>query len=152
MSCLPRPMDENFTIAVQLKKKLSYKNVDFKENVRPLRVLTALHWLFNKSELYKRSRVKIDVNWFKEVTESSEETVREFLEVSSKQNREKHKQNRNEEDMNVSSFSKDSMTADDYDSDHYSEIDTNEQVGNVDTLVDDENLENKYDKVITLAP
>ena len=152
VGCLPRPMDENFTIAVQLKKKLSYKKVDFKENVRPLRVLTALHWLVNKSELYKRSGVQIDVNWFKEVTESSEETVREFLEVSSKQNREKHKQNRNEEDMNVSSFSKDSMTADDYDSDHYSEIDTNEQVGNVDTLVDDENLENKYDKVITFAP
>ena len=152
VSCLPRPMDENFTIAVQLKKKLSYKKVDFKENVRPLRVLTALHWLVNKSELYKRSGVEIDVNWFKEVTESSEETVREFLEVSSKQNKEKHKQNRNEEDMNISSFSKDSMTADDYDSDHYSEIDTNEQVGNVDTLVDDENLENKYDKTITFAP
>ena len=43
ISCLPRPMDENFTTAVQLKKKLSYKKVDFKENVRPLRVLTALH-------------------------------------------------------------------------------------------------------------
>ena len=38
VSCLPRPMDENFTIAVQLKKKLSYKKVDFKENVSPLRV------------------------------------------------------------------------------------------------------------------
>ena len=25
VSCLPRPMDENFTIAEQLKKKLSYK-------------------------------------------------------------------------------------------------------------------------------
>ena len=33
---LPRPMDENFKVAVQLKKKLSYKKVDFKENVRPL--------------------------------------------------------------------------------------------------------------------
>ena len=81
VSCLPRPMDENFTTAVQLKKKLSYKKVDFKENVRPLKVLTELHWLVNKSELYKRSGVEIDVNWFKEVTESSEETVREFLEV-----------------------------------------------------------------------
>ena len=55
--------------------------MDFKENVRPLRVLTALHWLVNKSELYKRSGVEIDVNWFKEVT------VREFLEVSNKQNK-----------------------------------------------------------------
>ena len=25
VNCLPRPMDENFTVAVQLKKKLSYK-------------------------------------------------------------------------------------------------------------------------------
>ena len=65
VSCLPRPMDENFTIAVQLKKKLSYKKVDFKENVRPLRVLTALHWLVNKSDLYKRAGVEIDVDWFK---------------------------------------------------------------------------------------
>ena len=153
VSCLPRPMDENFTIAIQLKKKLSYKKVDFKENVRPLKVLTALHWLVNKSELYKRSGVEIDVNWFKEVTESSEETVREFLEVSKEQNREKHKQNPTlEEDMNISSLSKDSKATDDYESDHFSEIDTNEQVGNVDTLVDDENLENKYDKVITFAP
>ena len=147
VSCLPRPMDEKFTIAKQLKKKLSYKKVDFKENVRPLKVLTALHWLVNKSELYKRSGVEIDVNWFKEVTESSEETVREFLEVSKEQNKEKHKQNPTlEEDMNISSLSKDSKATDDYESVHFSEIDTNEQVGNVDTLVDDENLENKYDR------
>ena len=40
--------------------------------------------------------------------------------------------------MNVSSVTKDSTAADDYDSDHFSQIDTNEQVGNVDTLVYDE--------------
>ena len=56
VSCLPGPMDENFTIAVQLKKKLSYKKVDFKENVIPLRVLTALYWVSNESELYKKIR------------------------------------------------------------------------------------------------
>ena len=152
VSCLPRPMDENFTIAVQLKKKLSYKKVDFKENVRPLRVLTALHWLVNKSELYKRAGVEIDVDWFKEVTESSEETVREFLEVPKEQNKEKHRQNPTvKEDASEYLLSKDSKATDDYDSDHFSEIDTNEQVGNVDTLVDDENLESKYD-AITFAP
>ena len=83
--------------------------------------------------MYKRSGVEIDANWFKEVTESSEETVREILEVSNKQNKEKRKTNRTaEEDVNVSSLSKD-----DYDSDHFSEIDTNGQVGNVVTYVDD---------------
>ena len=25
INCLPRPMDENFTVAIQLKKKLSFK-------------------------------------------------------------------------------------------------------------------------------
>ena len=55
INCLPRPMDENFTVAIQLKKKLSYKKVDFKENVRPVRVLTALHWLMNNNELYKKN-------------------------------------------------------------------------------------------------
>ena len=152
VSCLPRPMDENFTIAVQLKKKLSYKKVDFKENVRPLRVLTALHWLVNKSELYKRAGVEIDVDWFKEVTESSEETVREFLEVSKERNEEKHRQNPTvKEDASMYSLFKDSKATDDYDSDHFSEVDTSEQVGNLDTLVDDENLESKYD-AITFAP
>ena len=64
INCLPRPMDENFTVAIQLKKKLSYKKVDFKENVRPLRVLSALHWLMNNSELYKKSGIVVDDNWF----------------------------------------------------------------------------------------
>ena len=82
-------MDENFTVAVQLKKKLSYKKVDFKENVMPLRVLTALHWLVNKSELCKKSGNVVDDNWFREVTESAEDTVKEFLEVSSDQTKDK---------------------------------------------------------------
>ena len=82
INCLPRPMDENFTVAIQLKKKLAYKKVDFKENVRPLRVLSALHWLMNNSQLYKKSGIVVDESWFQEVTESSEDTVREFLEVS----------------------------------------------------------------------
>ena len=68
INCLPRPMDENFTVAIQLKKKLSYKKTkkqtDFKENVRPLRVLTALHCLVNTSEFYKRSSKAVNNSWF----------------------------------------------------------------------------------------
>ena len=126
--------------------------MDFKENVRPLRVLTALHWLINKSELYKKSGIVVDDNWFQEVTERAEDTVREFLEVS-KQVKEKHKKNLLlEQEVDKSSLPKDSTVTDEYDSDHFSEIDSNEQVGNVDTVVDDANLENKYDQVLTFAP
>ena len=43
VNSLPRPMDENFTVAVRLKKKLSYRKCDLTENVRPGWVLVALH-------------------------------------------------------------------------------------------------------------
>ena len=85
INCLPRPMDGNFIVVIQLKKKLSYKTVDFKENVRPLRVLTALHWLMINSKPYKNSGIVIDDDWFQEVTESAEGTVREIVGVPREQ-------------------------------------------------------------------
>ena len=78
-------MDENFTVVIQLEKKMSYRKVVFKENVRPLRVLTALHWLANNSELHKNSDIAINDSWFQEVTESAEDTIREFLEATTEQ-------------------------------------------------------------------
>ena len=130
VNSLPRPLDENFTVAVQLKKKVSYKKVDFKENVRPLRVLTALHWLVNNSELYKKSGIVVDDNWFQEFTESAEDTVREFLKVSTDQTKDKLKDTENK---NISVTDKDIAETDGYDSDRYSEIDANDHVGNIDT-------------------
>ena len=151
INCLPRPMDENFTVAIQLKKKLSYQKIDFKENVRPVRVLTALHWLMNNSELYKKSGIVVDEGWFKEVTESMEDTVREFLEVSKEQS--KFKDNTESEVQEHDKTSQnDTVEPNGYDSDHYSEVDANERVGNVDTLVDDADIDNKCDKVFTFAP
>ena len=151
INCLPRPMDENFTVAIQLKKKLSYKKVDFKENVRPLRVLSALHWLMKNSELYKKSGIVVDDNWFQDVTESAEDTVREFLEVSKEQCKDKN-YTENEKQKQEKTAKDDIEASNDYDSDHYSEIDANDHVGNIDTLVDDADIENKYDKVFTFAP
>ena len=151
INSLPRPMDENFTVAIQLKKKLSYKKVDFKENVRPLRVLSALHWLMNNSELYKKSGIVVDYYWFQEVTESAEDTVREFLEVSKEHCKDKNYTG-NEKQEQEKTTENDIEASNDYDSDHYSEIDSNDHVGNIDTLVDDADIENKYDKVFTFAP
>ena len=144
INCLPRPMDENFTVAIQLKKKLAYKKVDFKENVRPLRVLSALHWLMNKSQLYKKSGIVVDESWFQGVTESSEDTVREFLEVSKGSKVKNNTEGEIQEHNNTSE--NDTVESNDYDSDHYSEVDANEHVGNVDTLVDDADIDNKCDK------
>ena len=43
----------------------------------------------NNSELYKKSGIIVDDNWFQDVTESAEDTVREFLEVSKEQCKDK---------------------------------------------------------------
>ena len=100
----------------------------------------------------KKSGIVVDDNWFQEVTESAEDTVRECL-GSVKQVKEKHKENSLlEQEVDKSSLPKDNTVTDECDSDHFSEIDSNKQVGNVDTLVDDANLENKYDQVFTYAP
>ena len=96
-----------------LKINCHTKNVDFKENVRTLRVLTALHWLVNNSELYKKSDKVTDDSWFQEVTESAEDTIREFLEVSTDQTED----NVNTENTNISITDKDIAETDGYDSD-----------------------------------
>ena len=83
LAALPRPLDENITVAVKLKKKMSYQSYTYSENVRPLRVLVALHWLMKHSVLYKDSNVDIDENWIKQVTESAEEVVNEFVSTTS---------------------------------------------------------------------
>ena len=138
INCLPRPMDENFTFAIQLKKKPSYKKVDFKENVRPLRVLSALHWLMNNSELHKTSGPVVDESWYQEVTESVQDTVREFLAVPKEQYNAK---NDTEGEMQAHDKTSENDTVESstgYDS----EVDANYHVGNVDTLVDDADIDN----------
>ena len=92
---------------------------------------------------------------FQEVTESAEDAVREFLEVSKNnpmskvilkmKNRDEIKNIEN--DMSENDFE----ASNDYDSDHDSEIDATDHV-DIDTLVDDADIDNKCAKVFTFAP
>ena len=155
VNSLPRPMDENFTVAIQLKKKLSYKKIDFKKkNVRPMRVLTALHWLLTNSDMYENSGITVDNNWFQAVTESAEDTVREFLEEPVQNTNPDINVNNPvlDEDKTLPSVPLERKTGDGYESDVFSEVDSNERVGNVDTLVDDANIGSIFDQVLTFAP
>ena len=104
-----------------------------------------------KVSYIKKSGIVVDDSWFQDVTESAEDTVRELLKVSKEQckdnnytENEKQKQEKTTEDYSEASNA--------YDSVNYSEIDANDHVGNIDTLVDDADIENKYDKVFTFAP
>ena len=60
---LPRNRDENECIPVKLKRKLSYKHhVEFR-NVRPQRVLNAVNWLIENSQLFQDEGVTINPDW-----------------------------------------------------------------------------------------
>ena len=48
-------------------------------------MLTTLHWLVNNSEFDKNEGIALNDSWFQEFTESAEETVKAFLEVTTEQ-------------------------------------------------------------------
>ena len=55
-----------------------------------------------------------------------------------------------EQDQSNSAMEKDIVETNDYNPDHYSEIDANDHFGNVDTLVDDANIEISMTKCLHL--
>ena len=101
----------------------------------------------NNSELYKTSGIVNDQSWFQEVTEIMEDTVREFLEVSNEQSVAKDNTSGKMQERDKTSEN-DTVESNDYDSDHYSEVDANDHVGNVDTLEDDADVDNKCDSLL----
>ena len=134
VNALPRPFDENITVAVKLKKKMSFKSHVFSENVRPTHVLVALHWLMKNSALYKNANVDIDEQWITKVTDWSNNTLKDFM---------------SSDDDESTACQPQPLVQELYDSD--AEETQQENVGNIDTLLDDANNENK-NSTFTFAP
>ena len=64
---LPCTLDEYETISVKLKCRICYKNAVFSENVRPQKILVALHYSLNNSELYKKHNININEEWLQTI-------------------------------------------------------------------------------------
>ena len=60
---LPRMFDDNETIPVKFKPKLSYKHYVSFGNIRPNRVLQAAKWLVENSPLFQNEVIKVDESW-----------------------------------------------------------------------------------------
>ena len=124
ITSLPRTIDESATIPIQLKRKLSYKNSMWKQNVRPRSVLSALHFLMDK-ELYKSANLTIDEKRLARMLDNEHSDISE--------------QNNHCQDYS------------DSDSDHFSECDPDEKsVSNLDTMLDEEDID-KF-RTLTFAP
>lgn len=130
---LPRTLDESGTISVKFKRKLSYTSCDFTENVRSYAVICGLHYLMKKSELYTSSGIHIDKNWIKEINEIIT-GVNTTDEPQNLQDKEEHDEN-----------------AEDADSVHFSEVDdTNIHVGNTDTLLDQVEMKESQNMILSM--
>ncbi|XP_061178430.1 uncharacterized protein LOC133187077 [Saccostrea echinata] len=133
VNSLPRKLDENVTVPVKLKKKLSYQKCDYHENVRPTKVLMALHWLMNNSDFYKNANINVDDNWFQEITTSASEIVQELVKTQARSNP-----------------NTDYHETVDSDDDEFCEVDGVGRDGNCDTLLDDASRD--MNQVYTFAP
>lgn len=123
-------MDENVTVPVKLKIKLSYQKCDYHENVRPAKVMIALHWFMNNSEFYKNANINVDDSWFQEITTSANDIVQELVQTNSRR------------DQNT-----DCLELDDGE---FCEVDGIGRDGNCDTLLDDASRD--MNQVYTFAP
>lgn len=74
---LPRTIDDNDTVFIKLKRRLSYQHTVAQEMVRPNRVLDAVRFLV-KTRLFQSEGIDIDPNWsyemqFNQVDENTED-------------------------------------------------------------------------------
>ena len=86
INVLPRNVTDSDTIAVKYKRKLSYDHCIVHENIRPKKVLQALHYLIQNSTLYKESGIQIDPTWERKTISDSNSTRSSFVENDSLQN------------------------------------------------------------------
>ena len=63
VNSLPHNLEDTETVSVKIKKKKIYKGAVFSENILPNKVMKALHYLLQKSELYQMEDIHIDDNW-----------------------------------------------------------------------------------------
>ena len=53
VNTLPRSLNDSETETIKFKRKKQYKKCEFKENIRPMAVWTAVDYLLKESPLYK---------------------------------------------------------------------------------------------------
>ena len=88
VNTLPHNYSEFETIGVKLKRRLCYKNSVFNENVRPHKIIEALKYLMNTSDLYKEHNINIDSQWLQSfnninTTESNKQELRNKIKSDS---------------------------------------------------------------------
>ena len=72
VNTLPRTFTESEIVTIKFKRKKQYKRCEFKENIRPVAVWKALHYLLMESQLYKDANIQVDTSWLSQINISQD--------------------------------------------------------------------------------
>ena len=64
LAMLPRPVSEDATIHLHLKRHLSFQHHYLSENVRPLKICLAAQYLTTNCALFKKEGITFNNTWF----------------------------------------------------------------------------------------
>ena len=74
IKALPRMINENETIMLKLKRKLSYKHHVAFENIRPNKVFEAAKWLVCNSALFQNEGIVVNESWLQHPQDFQEQS------------------------------------------------------------------------------
>ena len=153
--CLPRPLSESQTIPIKLKRRLSYKHHYHFQNIRPKRVLDAAKYLVDTSDLFKGEGIEVQNTWLNNINSTNNEDWQEFVENPSVLNpieealsKEKMEDVSNNSIANTGVDSQDKIVDN---NDDWCEVEERPS-GVTDILLQESNLVESPDKIITFAP
>ena len=72
---LSRNLSDTETVAIKVRRKKEYKKYEFQENVRPIAVMKALHYLMKESALYQEDNILVDTTWLDRMRDNDEEAI-----------------------------------------------------------------------------
>ncbi|KAJ8048677.1 ATP-dependent DNA helicase PIF1 [Holothuria leucospilota] len=130
ITALPRNLSETQTVPIKLKKRMMFQSSVYTENVRPLKVLSAIKWLLSNGPLYKELNIQLNETWLENVSNASSESepMAEFIENHCSDH-----------------------TSTESTSDEFSEVDDNERrSANMDTMLTDAEYDSS--QILTFAP
>ena len=116
VNSLPRNLEDTETVSVKIKRKKIYKGAVFSENICPNKVMKALYYLLQKSELYQMEDIHIDYDWRERLV--TQEKMQENINSSEKSDaqntdhQEDHIQGRSDTDEEVNAPSINTMLDD----------------------------------------
>lgn len=81
VSTLPRSLNDSQTIPIKLKRRFSYEHHYQFQHIRPRRVLEAIRYLVQTSELFKKEGIKVQEGWINNICSENTDEWHKFLEI-----------------------------------------------------------------------